>query len=474
MVVDWQQIPGLYVGKGWQMRGSSLGLVVVLAVSWLVGLGGAAEPGWRAGLSRFNMTPREPLWMAGFGSRTREAEGKLHDLWVKILVLEAADGHRGLIVTSDVCGISKATYETLCQELSDRCGLTRAQIKFTYTHTHSGPALRECLQDYYPWDDDQRQRTTEYTLAWEKTIVEHVVRASEQMKPVTVWAAEGTADFAVNRRNNDERQIDQLLASGEPLQGPVDHRVPLLVVRSTDGELEALVFGYACHTSMLATYDWSGDYAGFAQIALEEKYPGVQAMFYQACGGDQGAMPRRTVERTRQNGRKLAAAVDEALAGPLRAVGPQLKTAFEFVELPFEKTMTAEDYDRFLQQGGVYGRWAQRMKQRLLDGETFPAGHPYAVQAWRLGADQLWISMGGEPVVDYSLKFLELFGPTTWTNGFTHDLTAYIPSRRVWDEGGYEGGYLGEYGLPAMRWSPDVEDRVTTAVRRLVRQVRAN
>jgi hypothetical protein len=67
---------------------------------------------------------------------------------------------------------------------------------------------------------------------------------------------------------------------------------------------------------------------------------------------------------------------------------------------------------------------------------------------------------------------MKWFGPTTWTNGFSHDLTSYIPSRRVWEEGGYEGGYLGEYGLPAMRWAADVEDRISAGVRRLVDKVR--
>ena len=368
--------------------------------------------------------------------------------------------------------ISKATYETLCRELQKRCGLARSQIKFTYSHTHSGPALRECLQDYYSWDDAARNRVTQYTLELEKALVENVAGALASIKPVTLWAAEGTADFGVNRRNNDEGQIDELLASGEPLKGPVDHRVPLLAVRGPNGGLETVVFGYACHTSMLSLYQWSGDYAGFAQIALEEEHPGVQAMFYQACGGDQGAMPRRTIELTRKNGLKLASAVETALAKPMRPVAPKLKTAFEFVDLPFEKTMTAEDLKDFPNKGAHYQRWAKRMLKRLEAGETFSESCPYAVQVWKLGADQLWISMGGEPVVDYSLKFMKVFGSTTWTNGFSHDLTSYIPSRRVWEEGGYEGGYLGEYGLPAMRWTPDVEDRITASVHRLVERVR--
>jgi hypothetical protein len=45
---------------------------------------------------------------------------------------------------------------------------------------------------------------------------------------------------------------------------------------------------------------------------------------------------------------------------------------------------------------------------------------------------------------------------------------AYIPSKRVWTEGGYEGGgSMVYYGQPT-RWSSDVEFQVTQAVERLM------
>lgn len=81
--------------------------------------------------------------------------------------------------------------------------------------------------------------------------------------------------------------------------------------------------------------------------------------------------------------------------------------------------------------------------------------------------------MGAETVVDYALRFQKEFGPGTWVCGYCDDMIAYIPSRRVWEEGGYEGGpYLYEYGRPALRWSGDVEDRIAETVHKLVRQVR--
>ena len=44
---------------------------------------------------------------------------------------------------------------------------------------------------------------------------------------------------------------------------------------------------------------------------------------------------------------------------------------------------------------------------------------------------------------------------------------AYIPSRRVLNEGGYEGaGAMVYYGLPSA-WAPEVEERIVAEVRRL-------
>jgi hypothetical protein len=51
-------------------------------------------------------------------------------------------------------------------------------------------------------------------------------------------------------------------------------------------------------------------------------------------------------------------------------------------------------------------------------------------------------------------------------------MISYIPSRRVWQEGGYEGGpNLYEYGRPALRWSGEVEERIADTVQKLVKQV---
>jgi hypothetical protein len=122
----------------------------------------------------------------------------------------------------------------------------------------------------------------------------------------------------------------------------------------------------------------------------------------------------------------------------------------------------------------LHARWARRMLGLLDEGVVFPTSYPYPVQAWRLGQELLFIGLGGEAVVDYALRFKREFGPQTWVCGYANDMAAYIPSRRVWEEGGYEGGpHLDEYGRPAWRWAGDVEDRVADAVHRVVAEVSA-
>jgi hypothetical protein len=45
----------------------------------------------------------------------------------------------------------------------------------------------------------------------------------------------------------------------------------------------------------------------------------------------------------------------------------------------------------------------------------------------------------------------------------------YIPSHRVWQEGGYEAGAFATSGLPANRWCEDIETRIIECVERLAK-----
>ncbi len=433
----------------------------------------ADSPTWRVGTAQVSITPTNLMWMGGFASRTKPAEGKLDDLFAKVLVLEAPDGGVCVLVTADLVGIPKWLYENLCHKLAARHGLARAQIRFAASHTHSGPVLRDALRDIYPWDDAQKKLSADYSAWLEPALLETITRAFTNRTAATLWAGEGRATFAVNRRTNDESKLKEMLARGESPKGPSDFAVPVLAVRSPEGKLRTLVFGYAAHVSCLIQNQlWSADYCGVTMRSMEEKFPGCQAMFWQGCGSDQSAAPRGTVELCRQRGQDLAAAVQVVLDQTMRPLSPRLRTAFEFVNLDFGEQPTRDELEQAGKKADYRSRWARRLVAELGAGKSFAKGYPeYPVQVWKLGADQLWIALGGEVCVDYALRFKREFGANAWVNGYANDVMAYIPSRRLWEEGGYQAGAFDVYGLPANRWCPDIEDRIASAVARLVKQV---
>jgi lipid-A-disaccharide synthase-like uncharacterized protein len=256
------------------------------------------------------------------------------------------------------------------------------------------------------------------------------------------------------------------------LPGPVDHDVPVLSVRSADGALRAVVFGYACHNTVLADYVINGDWAGFAQEAIEKAHPGATAMFVQDCGADANPLPRRSVDLAMQYGQILAAAVEEALRGKMRPQSGPVKAAFELVDVPFQKAPSRAEFERRLNDKDVsIQRHAKYMLQILDRDGKFRDRYPYPVQVWRFGTGVTWIILGGEVVVDYALRFKQQYGwDNVWVAGYSNDVFAYIPSLRVLREGGYEGGgAMIPYGQPAPFAEP-VEEVIAGKVDELVRR----
>lgn len=450
--------------------------VAMLAAGSLYAAEPDAQAAWKAGLAQAKITPEKPLWAAGYGSRTRPTEGKLHDLWIKVLALEDARQQRAVVVASDLLGFPKAMSDAICAQAEKRFGLRRAQIMLTCSHTHSGPVLEKALYDIYPLDDQQKAAVSDYSRWLEATVVNTIGEALSRLQPAALWAGEGKAAFAANRRENSEKDVIRLRKEGKPTKGPSDHSVPVLAVRAPDGRLLAAVAIYACHNTTLADYQWCGDYAGFFQIALEKKRPGTQAMFAIGCGADQNPLPRRSVELCRQYGEELAEAVDAVLAKPMRPVASCLRTTFALITLDFEGPPDAKRLQAQAGRSDYLGRWSKRMlaemAQSKATGKPLATSYPYPVQTWRLGKDQLWIALGGEVVVDYALSFKAKFGPATWITGYANDVMSYIPSARVREEGRYEAGAFSVYGLPTERWAPDIETRITAAATRLVAEAK--
>ncbi|REK18819.1 MAG: hypothetical protein DWQ37_03160 [Planctomycetota bacterium] len=432
----------------------------------------ALAAGWKAGTARVKITPQQSMWMAGYGSRNHPSTGFLNDLWAKALVLEDAAGKRVAVVSLDLVGISPDQTEPVLAELASKYDLPRAAVAFCCSHTHSGPVVGVNLRTLHrdQMDDDQKRLINEYAAKLRKQLVQLVGDAIDALAPSELWQGQGHATFAANRRNNKEADVPKLRAEGK-LVGPFDHDVPVLKVTDAGGNLTAVLFGYACHATVLSGYEWSSDYPGFAQSEIEAEHPGCTALFFAGCGADQNPLPRRKVELAEDYGRQLADAVDAVLRKKdLEPVAPTLEVAFAEIPLEYAHVPSREEVEQDAKSEDRYVAARGKLYQEWLDaGKSIPETYDYPVQVWRLGKDLTLIALGGEVVVDYALRLKsEYGGDTTWVAGYANDVMAYIPSRRVLTEGGYEGGgAMVYYSLPSP-WTPTVEAQIVEAVHKLM------
>lgn len=428
---------------------------------------------WEVGVGKQKITPKTKVWLAGFNYK-RVPYGKIHDLFVKVLALKDKNGKIVVLATTDHQGMSKTIYENIFQKVNQQFGIERENFMLTFSHNHSGPRLTDDLHDYYPVEEEQERLVDEYSEWMGNQVVNAVKEALENWQPAQLFQGEGECTFAVNRRENKEVEIEEILKSGRELKGPVDHSVPVLAIKGEGGNLIGVLFGYACHATTLSFTTWSGDYPGFAQINLEKNNPGTAALFFNGCGADQNPLPRRKMELCEKYGKMLSDAVEDVLAGPMDLISSEINTAFDYVPLEYEKLVTKEELLPIAEGNSkMHARWAKRMLKKVDDGVEFEKSYPYPLQAWKLGSKLLFIGMGGEAVVDYSLRFKKEYDNyITWVCGYANEMVAYIPSRRVWEEGGYEGGpHLDEYGRPAWRWAGDVEERIGNTVQKITSEL---
>jgi len=425
---------------------------------------------WKAGLAKVVITPEKPIWMSGYASRNKPSEGKVHDLYAKALALEDPAGGRLVVVTTDLVGLSRSVAEDVAAGVKKNSGLARERLLLTSSHTHTGPVIRDSLITMYDLNPEQAAVVKQYSDKLVEQLIELVGQALADLSVAQISYGTGQADFAVNRRVASPTGF-RIGVNGE---GPVDHSVPVLRIEDRRGNLRGVLMGYACHNTTLTGefYQLSGDYAGFAQYDLEERYPGAVALFVMGCGADANPNPRSTLELAERHGKALAEAVSQVLSKPLQPVQGRLKTRLEFIKLPLV-VPSREEFQTRTQDKDIYRqRHARYMLQRLEREGKIPAFYSYPIQVSQLGKDLTLVALAGEVVVDYAIRLRkELKAKTLWPIGYANDVFAYIPSVRILREGGYEA--LGSgiyYGIPGPFAEP-VEELIVGKVKEMASKV---
>lgn len=429
----------------------------------------APKPEFRAGAGRIKITPAGPIWMSGYASRNHPSTGVANDLWAKALAIEDSRARKVVLVSTDLIGLPRAVSESVAAQVEKKYGIDRASLVLNSAHTHTGPVIRHNLATMYSLTPEQSAAVNAYTQTLTANLVTVIGAALGDLQPAVLSFGQGKTGFAANRREMTPKGV-QL---GVNPSGPVDHSVPVLRVSAPNGQVRAVLFGYACHNTTLTEdfYEISGDYAGFAQSEVEKAFPGATALFYMLCGGDQDPQPRGELELAIQHGKSLAAEVTRVAQGPMTGIEGQVKAAFQLTELPLA-VHTREQFEKEANDRDVYKVRRAREMLKAYDERRQPTKVAYPVQAVRFKKGFTLVALGGEVVVDYALWAKSAFpNEPLMVAGYSNDVMCYIPTTQILKEGGYEPvDSMIYYGMPGP-FSEDLENHLKDTIVAVVKRV---
>src|SRR5688572_11963675 len=409
----------------------------------------------RVGVAQDDITPDYPVRLSGFGFRRTESEGVNDRIFAKALVF--ADDQLGpaILITADNLCVPDAITSEIARRLGPKTGLKRERLTITATHTHTAPMLKDVCPTLFgvPIPPEHQANIDRYTTEFIDKLEQVALAAITETRPANVSFGMGTVGFAMNRRTKG---------------GPVDHDLPVLAVHEPDGKLRAVYFSYACHCVTLSDNKISGDWAGFAQHAIQADFPGAIALASVGCGADSNPTSGVTggkLETCRDQGRQIASEVKRILGANRTSINAAPITHYSRLDIDFDRPRTRAEWEDRAKLQDAAGHHARVTLAKLDRGETLPAALNYPIQTWLFGNELAIVFLPGETVVDYSFRLKREYDRARlWVNGYSNDVRCYIPSERILREGGYEGGGAIIYYDFPQRFAPGLEEKIIAAV----------
>lgn len=416
---------------------------------------GAAEDAMlRAGVAMTDITPDEPVTLAGYGSRKDVSRGVHDPLSARAIAFER-DGKRLVLVSTDLIGFYGGTCEVMREAILEAAGLEPSELFLTAIHTHAGPS--PALEG-----DGRHPNNVAYTKALKGKLVDLVKEALAKPAPARIAAGSGSSPVGVNRREivRDDSGGTRIVLGRNP-DVLTDREVQVLEVMPAAAEASAVpravLFAYATHSTSLGPRNYlvSGDIHGIAEQFLEKHIGGglVAAAFAGASGDidpwcrvlpefktERGWIPEPILLGTLL-GEEVAVVLERARE--VENDGP-IRTDIRALELPGK--VPAEVHP------GVQ-----------TDRSAEPARISLTVTVARVGGIA-FVGLGAE-VFNEIGKEIKTASPYSPTLVMTHcnGEAGYLPTEAAYPEGGYE--------VRSSRFAPSAAATVVAEITRMLKRL---
>src|SRR5262245_23103415 len=385
--------------------------------------GHLSAAGFRASAVKVDITPSTPKWLLGYGAR--QSTGVHDRIYHRIVAMD--DGRTQFyLVSTDLCLFSPTIYDEFADRLKKQTGIERAQVWWSVTHTHSAPevgppGIYKALlkgRSEHPVD-------TEYTEQVIASAIQGVKDAQARLASARLAAGAGISFANINRRAKD---VDGKISLGLNPDGPVDRQLGVIRTERTDATPIAVIANYAIHGTVLGGryLEISGDVAGTVSAYVEEKL-GATMLFINGAAGN--IAPIYSVYENPRSGHlsQFNVLLGDRILASNRAMGPAtdevtLWTGEKVIDTPRKAGLGWPDDMPAYQRPSSSGAPLVRLPLRFL----------------KINDTVIWAA----PVelfcdIAMNIRNHSPFAHTFYF-GYTNGWLGYLPTKRGFEEGGYE------------------------------------
>lgn len=400
------------------------------------------------GVSQHCITPKSPVYLAGYAARWgKQSVGVHDDLFVKAFYFEAP-GVKLLMMFADLEGIPEQVLLPVKNKILEHIGVSYVCI--SATHTHSAPHTYKQVQlDHEELNED-----------WLKSLQDALFIAAQEAVQSKFSAKIGYGlvqadEVARNRRKGHEE---------------TDPEMCVLHISDTSDCVRGILMTYSCHCTVLdaSSFLVSADYPGYIYQLMNIQFPDAITAFSNGAAGDinigyscdASALGEAMDIRTFKNAKRIAGLLCDKAMACMKNIQMHsdisIKVDIQKVTYPLRQDMPSEDslrkkiYEidgriasasseetvRDLKLRKIYLQcFILRMRTNLMGGNVLQADSMF-IQIGHL----LYVTIPGELFTKSGLQIKKYFNRCfdTIILGYSNGYIGYIPSKEAMDEGGYE------------------------------------
>ena len=151
------------------------------------------------GVAKVDVTPTEPVVLAGYGGRTKPFDQIDSRIWARACVIGMKKPIALLVL--DNCGVPQSVTNLVAEGLAEH-GISKDRLMVAATHTHNAPSL----VGYAPivWAGRtsvaEDQASAKYTRLVVQNMVHAIIKALANREPMYLEWGRGRVTFGGNRR----------------------------------------------------------------------------------------------------------------------------------------------------------------------------------------------------------------------------------------------------------------------------------